>query len=145
MQVVDRIEARAEDFVGSLQMMQVGSAEIAAGVAVATLIERARIGAVAGVSYLDVAVTRVQPAVARIARRQHAVEHVDAVADRLDDVFRRADAHQVARLVVRQPRRDMGFDAAHCLLRLADRQTADRIADEAGCGQCRQRFRYSVG
>ena len=37
-------------------------------------------------------------AVARVARGQHAVEHVDAARDRLDDVLRRAHPHQVARL-----------------------------------------------
>src|SRR6185503_6195909 len=83
MQVVNGVEPRPEDFIRSLQMMKVGSAEVAAGVAVAALIERIRVGAVAGVAYLDVAVARVQPAVAGIARRQHAIEHVDAVSDSL--------------------------------------------------------------
>ena len=42
-----------------------------------------------------------QLAVARVARRHHAVEHVDAGADRRPDVLGRADAHQVARAVGR--------------------------------------------
>ena len=43
-------------------------------------------------------------AVARVAGRHHAVEHVDAARHRLDDVLRLAHAHQVARLVGRQLR-----------------------------------------
>src|SRR6476620_8140156 len=57
MQVVNGVEPRPEDFIRSLQMMKVRSAEVAAGVAVAALIERIRVAAVAGVAYLDVAVT----------------------------------------------------------------------------------------
>ena len=98
----------------------------------------------AGVADLDVPVAREQPTVARVAGGQHAVEHVDAVADRFDDVLRRADAHQVARAIDGEPRRDMRFDAPHLLLRLADRQAADRIAVEADAAELRQRLLAQV-
>ncbi|MNC90287.1 hypothetical protein D3C83_63690 [compost metagenome] len=47
-------------------------------------------------------------AVARVARRHYAIEHVDTTRDGLYDVLGLADAHQVARLVLRQLRAD-GF------------------------------------
>src|SRR6266540_5055333 len=125
------IEPRTENFVDALQMMQVRAAQVASVVAGAGRVERSRVGAMAGVADLDVPVACEQPAVARIAGGQHAVEYVDTVADSLDDVLRRADAHEVTRAIGREPRRDMRLDAPHLLLRLADRQAADRIAVEA--------------
>ena len=38
-------------------------------------------------------------AVARVAGRHHAVEHVDAAGDALDEVLGRPRTHQIARLV----------------------------------------------
>ena len=56
---------------------------------------------------LDVAKAGEEPAVARVAGRHHAVEHVDAVRHARHQVFRRAHAHQVVRLVGRQLRADV--------------------------------------
>src|SRR5947207_2375919 len=64
------------------------------------------------------------------ARRQHAVEHVDAADDRLDDIVRLADTHQVARLVCGQHAYREIEAAEHRLLPLADRKSADRITVE---------------
>src|SRR2546421_1974490 len=61
-QVMDSVEPRAENLVDALQMMQVRAAEAAAGVAGAGRVERIRVGAMAGVADLDVAVAREQPA-----------------------------------------------------------------------------------
>ena len=61
-------------------------------------------------------------------RRHHAIEHVDAARDALDQVIRRADAHEIARLI----RREIGlarFDRReHIRLRLAHREAAERVA-----------------
>ena len=65
------------------------------------------------------------------ARRQHAVEHVDAARDRLDHVVGLAHAHQVARPVGGQRRHVVAIIVEHHLLRLADRQAADGVAVEA--------------
>ena len=48
-----------------------------------------------------------------VAGRQDAVEEVDAAAHRFDEIGRGADAHQVARLVCRQPRRRGADDLVH--------------------------------
>ena len=79
---------------------------------------------------LDVAIAGKNPAVTRIAGRHHAIEHVDAGFDRENQVFRRADAHQVARLVRRQAVRRVRHDALHFFLGLADADAADGVAGQ---------------
>ena len=128
---MDRVEARAKDLVHALEMVKVRPREIAAGVATAVRVERAGVFAMLRVADLDVAPAREQPAVACVARGHHAVEHVDAFGDCIDDVFRRADAHQVARLLRRKAWRDVRDHSLHVGLRLTDREPADRVAVEA--------------
>ena len=64
-------------------------------------------------------------AVARIAGRHHAVEHVDAGLNRMHQILRRTDTHQVTRLVRRHFGRGMSEDARHVFFRFADRKAAD--------------------
>ncbi len=139
-QVVDRVELRTENLADAVQMMQVGAREIAAGIARAGFVERARIVLVLRVLDLDVAEARKQVAVARVARRHHAVEHVDAGLHAVYQILGRADAHQIARLVLRQAWRRVRQDACHFVLRLADRQPADGESVEADVGQGGERF-----
>jgi hypothetical protein len=94
------------------------------------LVQRRRVVLVARVLDLDVAKAGEQPAIARVPGRHHAVEHVDAVGHAGHQVFRRADAHQVVRLVLRQARADVLEHAHHVFLRLAHRQAADGEARE---------------
>ncbi len=80
--------------------------EVAAAVGRAALARAAVLDGVLVVPVLrvgdvDAAAADEQLAVARVARRHHAVEHVDARADRRPDVLGRADAHQVARALRR--------------------------------------------
>src|SRR5471032_182679 len=74
MQIMDSIQARTENFLGAVQVMQVSTREIAAGVATAGFIERRLIFLVFGILDLDVAKTGKQPAITRIAGRHHAIE-----------------------------------------------------------------------
>ena len=55
--------------------------------------------------------------------------------DRLDNVFRRADAHQIARFVSRQVRTGGVERVIHLLFRLAHGQTADGITGKVQPGQ----------
>ena len=100
MQVVYRVQARAEYLADAVQVMQVGAGEIAAGVAAALLVQRTRVQAVLRILDLDVAETGEQPC--RCARCASASRNrtCRCPARRRDDVLRRADAHQVARLVL---------------------------------------------
>ncbi|MNH06159.1 hypothetical protein D3C79_655180 [compost metagenome] len=74
-------------------------------------------------------------AVAGVAGRHHAIEHVDAAAHPFHQILRLAHPHQVARLVGRDLRADVIQDAVHVFLGLTHRQTADRIAVEADLQQ----------
>src|SRR5215467_5380360 len=109
-QVVQGIEARAQDLVDLLQMVQVAPGETRAGVAAAGLVERPRVVAVARVADLDVAEAGEEPAVPRVARRQHAVEHVDPGRHGLGDVLGSAHPHEIARGVHRQALRRVAHD-----------------------------------
>ena len=64
----------------------------------------------------------------RIARRHHAVKEIHTACDSLDDVARRADTHQIARLVRRHIRLHRLDDLIHHLCRFPDGQPADGIA-----------------
>ena len=126
-QVVDAREHRAEHFAATVEVVQVSAREVLAGVARTAHVGRRLIRFVARVAQLEVTEAREQVAVARIARRHHAIEHVDAGLHAFDQVFRRAHAHQVARLVRRQPVRRVRDDLLHQWLGLADADAADRI------------------
>lgn len=67
MQVMDGVELRAQDFAGAVQVVQVGAAEVLAGVAGAAFVYRAFVELVFGVFDFQIAETGEQPAVARIA------------------------------------------------------------------------------
>ena len=67
---------------------------------------------------------------ARRSGRQHAVEHVDARLDHLEHPFGVADAHEVARLVLRKERCHPVGRLEHRRAVLAEREPADRVAVE---------------
>ena len=70
-------------------------------------------------------------AVAARARRQHAIEHVDAAQHRAHDIVRLAHAHQIVRSVGGQMRHRRVERVEHRGLAFTDRKTADRITVEA--------------
>ncbi len=109
-------------------MAQVGPRKIAAGVTVAGLIDGQRIVLV--LSLFDDHSSEVgkQVTVARVARGQDAIHHVQAAGHVFGKLFRHADAHHVTRPVRRQQRRrERGhFEAQRA--RLADRESADGVA-----------------
>ena len=63
-----------------------------------------------------------------VAGGHDAVEEVHAARDALDDVPRRADAHEIARLVLRHILLDGLNRVVHLLMRLADGEAADGVA-----------------
>ena len=67
--------------------------------------------------------------------RDDAVEHVDAAVDGFEEVERGADAHQVARLVVREHRRGDLTRVFALGLAFADREAADGEPVEGQLGQ----------
>ncbi|GAV35157.1 hypothetical protein ROTAS13_02829 [Roseomonas sp. TAS13] len=126
-------------------MVQIGARVPRAGRAVAFRVEGARVLGEFRVPQVHHAARGIGPRGAAGARRDHAVEHVDAAPDGADDVGGRADAHQVARLVPGQQRRGDVEGGEHHLLPLADREAADRIALEADPRQRPHAFGAQAG
>src|SRR5579862_4346002 len=104
-------------------MPQKRAAEVAAAIAVARRIERLVALRVARVldPYFPLGSER-QP-VSAIARRQRAIEEVDAVRDREQNVRGRAHAHQIARPIGWHLRRREDDAAVRFFDRLSDAKT----------------------
>ena len=143
-QVVDAGQHRPQHLAAAVQVVQVGAAEAGCRCGSCRSGRAAARRLRCGVADLQVAEAREQVAVARVARGHHAVEHVHALRHAFDQVFRRAHAHQVARLVRRQPVRRVRHDAQHLVLGLADADAADRVAGQVQRGQRVQRFLAQV-
>src|SRR2546421_9959618 len=119
-------------------MAQVSARVAAADRARAKLVQGARVGRPARVLDVQLSARGERLPVATVARRDDAVEHVNAARDALDQVFRRADAHQVARRVRRHLWRDPFDDLVHHFLLLADAQSPDGVAVEADLDRARK-------
>ena len=130
-QIMQAQEAQPENLLLVDEMADVRAAERRARRAVAALVERPRVAGEAGVPEVEAPLPRERAAGARGARRQDAVEHVDAARDHLEHALRVADAHEVARLLRRAGaarRRDVASNIGVALL--ADAEAADRVAVE---------------
>src|SRR5579871_4949596 len=124
--VVRAREAVVEELLGVEEVREVGAAVARAALAGAALLDGRRVVAEARVADVELAALDEEVAVARVARRHYAVEHVDARADGRPDVGGRAHAHEVARATLRHVGRDRRDDVVHDLGRLADAEPAQR-------------------
>ena len=131
---MEREQAQAEQLVLVHEMPDVGAAEPRARRAVAVRVDRLRVAREPRVAEIEAALRRERAAGAGRPRRQDAVEHVDPRLDDLEDPFRVADPHEVARLLGRHQRRCPVRHLEHRSAVLADRQAADRVAVEVELG-----------
>jgi hypothetical protein len=99
--------------------------------AAARCIERLIRDAVDAATEVELAARRERDAVLCERGRHDAVEHVDAAVHGLEQIERRADAHQVTRLVGGQQRRGQLGHVLALRTGLADGEAADRVAVEA--------------
>ena len=127
-QVVLHKQTLRQHFTRLEQMAHIGAGEPPAGRALASLFNRAVIGLVFGVVDVQDSVPSEQMPMARIARRHDAVEEIHAARHALNDVGRRANAHQIARLILRRIRQHLVEDVVHHLGALSNRQSADGVA-----------------
>src|SRR6266481_2905276 len=125
------VQVRAQYFAALVQMPQIAAAVVAAGVAGASLLDRARILLMSRVADIDDAGTREQMGIARMARRHDTVEDVDAAPHRLDDVLRPPHAHQIARLAQRHVGQQLIEHAVTLRLALPHRETSHRETRKA--------------
>src|SRR5215468_4297702 len=100
-QIDDRQEGPAERLIGLEQMVQVSAGKIARRGTAALRIERARIVGMPCILDIDRAEAGKGEPMAAVARGQNAIEHIDAMADRIENIRRCADAHQIARALDR--------------------------------------------
>src|SRR5512145_754638 len=107
MQVVVGREHRVEDLPAFVHVAEIGAAVAPADPAGASGIDGPEVPLVARFLDRDRAVGSEEEAVPRRPGREHAVEKVDAVPYRLQDVLGRAYAHEVARLILGQEGRDL--------------------------------------
>src|SRR5713101_10036618 len=77
-------------------------------------------------------------AITAVTCGQHAIEHVDAAGDGLDQVFGRPDSHQITRLVRRHSRRDIFNYIQHHAFLFANAKTADCITVESNFNRALQ-------
>ena len=128
-QIVDACERIAERFAGMVQVAQVGAAEVAAAVAIAIRIDWFVVFfGMAGGLVAEHAFAGEQHAVAGVARRHHAVEHIDTASNQFEQIPRRSDTHYVAWMVCRQVIRAEIGDFVHRLGRFAYREAAHGVA-----------------
>src|SRR6185312_12459685 len=111
-------------------MVEIGAAILSAGTATAFGIEWARITGMARIAQIDRAAPGEALGGSSRARRQHAVEEIDAAPDRADNVVGLADAHEIARPVLGERRHRRIEYGEHALLAFADGQTAHGVAVE---------------
>ena len=135
MDVVLAEQLPAERLARLREVMQIGARVARAGRAGAGGIELFVREFVNAAAHLEETARGEDGAALRQLRRHDAVEHVDAAMDGFEDIERRADAHEIARLVRRQKLRG---ELAHVLalaLALADREAADGEAVERHLAQ----------
>src|SRR3974390_3003199 len=101
-------------------MTQVSAAEMAAREAIATFLDRTKIGFVRAGFDADAALPCKRGAVTRHPRRQPTIKHIDTAGDELHQLRRRAESHRIARLGWRQKGLGQFNRTKHFRLRLAD-------------------------
>ena len=141
-QVVLPQQLPAQRLVRLRQVVEIGARVVLAGRAGAARVERLVRVLVHAPAQLQVAPRGEDPAALAEGRRQDAVEHVEAAVHGLEQVERRADAHQVARPVPRHSRGGLLADVLPLVAPLAHGQSADGQAVE---GHARQAARRSRG
>jgi len=87
----------------------------------------------------------VQAGMARGARRQDAVHHVNAERDVVGDLFGAAHAHEIARTVLWQQSGDFGSHFARGFVRFTDGQAADGVAGKIELEKLASAFTAKVG
>src|SRR5512136_2471432 len=130
-EVMEGVEHGGGDLVALVEVAEVGPGEGPAGVAGAGLVEGPLVPGVLPVLDGHPAPAREQRAVAGVARRQDAIEEVDAPRHGLDDVLDVAHAHEVAGPVGRQERMAELERLEEPRLGLAQAQSAIGVARKA--------------
>ena len=128
-----RAKGSREHLPGLIKVSQVGSRITPADHTVTFLIKRTHIASKPGVPDVEPPTAGKDLAIARVACRHYAVEHIDTARDRLDQIDRGSYSHQVARPVGWHERRGEFDRIIHQGLLLPDAQSTDSIPLEPNC------------
>ena len=100
---MQRQKTQAENLARTHQMTDIRTRiAIAARIAAAALFHDIVVVSELGILHDEASRPGHRHAIAGNARRIDAVEHIDAAHDAFDEMVRRADAHEITRLVLRQ-------------------------------------------
>ena len=140
MNVVLPEQLPAERLARLRQVMQIGARVARAGRAGASRIEFLLGEFVNAAAHLQKPARSENGAALRQLRRHDAIEHVHAAMDGFENIERRADAHEIARLVLRQKLRGEFAHVLALALALADREPADGESVEWHFAQASRAF-----
>jgi hypothetical protein len=136
--IVDAAEAIVELFFGAEEVMDVGGAIVQASVTIATVFDGSLDSAEAGGLDIDASGMGEETAVASDAGRENAIEHIHTEADADNQIFRGANAEEMAGFQAREFGSDLREHVPQFFFWFADREAANgearkgQIADEAG-------------
>ena len=126
-QIVHNEQSLGQHFTALEQVAQIGAAEPLTGRTLTAFFDRTVIGLVLSVHNVQNAVVREQMTVTRVACRHNAVEEINAASDTFNNVARRADTHQVARLMLGRMRQNNIENMVHDLGAFTDGKTAEEV------------------
>ena len=126
-EIMRNSQGHANRLLGFEQVANVRTAVIFASGALAARIDRAVVKGVFFVGEVHFAVPSEDVAMARVTGGHDAIEEVHTVVDSFENIARRTNAHQVARLVLGHVRLDCIDNAIHILGLLAYGKTANGV------------------
>src|SRR5215510_13072230 len=105
-----------------------------AGVAAAVGIGRVVVLRVSRIAYVQTSLAREELSIARVASREHAIEHVHSSRHALDKILRCPRAHEISRLRHGKSSCRLSDDLVHEVNRFPNAQPADRVSLESDRG-----------
>ena len=117
------------------QVMRQGSAGGRTSGALTAFLEGPAVGPESGVLDAQQALAGKHIAVSSVARRQNAVEKIDAMTNGMQDIRRRPHSHQIARFAIGQLRPPLLHRLAVQLSPFTDTHPTERIAGEVELDQ----------
>ena len=121
----------AKGFVSFDEVVDVGFGVAVVDGGISVGVKRTEVAGPLRVAEVDGSLAGKYLAVAAVAGRHHAVEHIDAQSDGLENVGGGSDPHEVARAVGRQDRADLGGHRVHLVVGFAHAKAANGIAPGA--------------
>ena len=94
-QIVNRIELGAQYFLTLVQVVQVGTTKFLACITAALFIKGTGVPAVAGIAQPEQTMGREEMGITSVSCGHNAVEHIDTMHHRMDNIFRSANSHEV--------------------------------------------------